>query len=157
MPSARSDLRYTLAPLTHVTEEEVRAFARLLPQLSASAAPPTLERLRAVVAAEACTLLVARQEEDGRIVGAATLTICPLPTGLRAWIEDVVVDADARGQGLGEALVRALLERAAARGVPAVDLTSRPARAAANRLYRRMGFAQRETNAYRYRLAAEQP
>ena len=96
-------------------------------------------------------LFVARvPEAGGRIVGSLTLAVFRIPTGLRAWIEDVVVDGEARGKGVGEALNRAAIERAQALGARTVDLTSRPSREAANRLYRRIGFVQRETNVYRF-------
>ena len=94
---------------------------------------------------------------DGTIVGTSTLAVFRIPTALRAWIEDVVVDAEARGQGVGEALTRAMVERARERGCRTVDLTSRPHREDANRLYRRMGFHQRDTNVYRLDLLAEPP
>ena len=85
-------------------------------------------------------------------MGMLTLVTFRLPTGVRAWVEDVVVDSAARGQGVGEALTQAAIELAAARGAQTVDLTSRPSREAANRLYRRMGFEPRETNVYRFQL-----
>jgi ribosomal protein S18 acetylase RimI-like enzyme len=80
-----------------------------------------------------------------------TLVVYRIPTGAHAVIEDVVVDETARGAGCGEALVAAALERARDAGVKNVDLTSRPSREAANRLYVRMGFVERETNVYRHR------
>jgi ribosomal protein S18 acetylase RimI-like enzyme len=90
---------------------------------------------------------------DGRIVGSLTLAVFRIPTGIRAWIEDVVVDESARGHGVGEALNRAALAEAKRRGAKTVDLTSRPSREAANRLYLRIGFVARETNVYRYDLS----
>jgi ribosomal protein S18 acetylase RimI-like enzyme len=96
-------------------------------------------------------LLVAR-DADQSIVGTLTLALVLMPTGMRAWIDDVVVDETARGQGVGESLTAAALEIARSEGATRVDLTSRPSREAANRLYRRMGFEQRDTNLYRYRL-----
>jgi ribosomal protein S18 acetylase RimI-like enzyme len=89
---------------------------------------------------------------DGRIVGSLTLAMFRIPTGIRAWIEDVVVDGTARGHGVGEALNRAALDHARTNGAITVDLTSRPSREAANRLYQRMGFVLRESNLYRYQL-----
>lgn len=89
---------------------------------------------------------------DGRIVGSLTLAMFRIPTGIRAWIEDVVVDDSARGHGVGEALNRAALDFAKQHGAITVDLTSRPSRVAANRLYQRIGFVARETNIYRYTL-----
>ncbi|MDP9452321.1 MAG: GNAT family N-acetyltransferase [Actinomycetota bacterium] len=134
------------------TSEVVAAFARLVPQLSRSAPPPGQAELAEMVASPATTLLVARTSA-GEIVGSLTLVGFRIPTGLRAWIEDVVVDESARGAGVGEALVRAALESAAAAGARSVDLTSRPSREAANRLYRRLGFERRETNVYRLELS----
>jgi ribosomal protein S18 acetylase RimI-like enzyme len=133
-----------------VTDELVAAFEHLVPQLSKSNPPPSREELAEIVAAESTVLFVARV--DGRIVGSLTLATFRIPTGLRAWIEDVVVDGDARGHGVGEALNRAALDEARRRGVVTVDLTSRPSREAANRLYQRLGFVARETNVYRYDL-----
>lgn len=132
-----------------VTDELVEAFVRLTPQLSSSSPPPTAAELAAIVDSDATHLLVAR--DDDTIVGSLTLVLFRIPTGLRAWIEDVVVDGDARGRGVGEALNRHALDVAAERGARSVDLTSRPTREAANRLYRRLGFEPRETNVYRYR------
>jgi ribosomal protein S18 acetylase RimI-like enzyme len=132
-----------------VSDELVEAFVRLTPQLSSSSPPPTREQLAEIVDSPATHLLVAR-DDAGRIVGSLTLVLFRIPTGLRAWIEDVVVDGDARGQGVGEALNRFAIDVAAERGARSVDLTSRPSREAANRLYRRLGFEPRETNVYRY-------
>ena len=133
-----------------VTDEVVQAFGVLIPQLSRSNPAPTRAELEALVASEASTLFVARV--DGRIAGSLTLAMFRIPTGVRAWIEDVVVDESARGHGVAEALNRAALDHARANGAITVDLTSRPSREAANRLYKRMGFEQRDTNVYRYTL-----
>jgi ribosomal protein S18 acetylase RimI-like enzyme len=103
-----------------------------------------------MVDSEDTVLYVARV--DGRILGSLTLALYRIPTGTKAWIEDVVVDAEARGHGVGELLNRAALDEASARGAKHVSLTSRPSREAANRLYRRIGFEPRETNVYRYTL-----
>ena len=119
-----------------------------MPQLSSSAPAPTTAELDEIATSPATVLLVARL--DGRIVGSLTLALFRIPTGMRAWIEDVVVDEAARGHGVGDALNRAALEIAAERGARTVDLTSRPSREAANRLYRRLGFQARETNVYRF-------
>lgn len=131
----------------------VDALSRLLPQLSPSTQALTAREVEAIVHSGCTTLLVARDPvQGGRIVGSLTLAVFRIPTGTRAWIEDVVVDSRARGQGVGEALSREALVRAAAQGARTVELTSRPSREAANRLYRRLGFELRETNVYRYRL-----
>ena len=135
--------------VTEVTSEVVAAFTRLVPQLSRSSPPPTDAELDEMVASPATVVLVAR-DGGGQIVGTLTLALFRIPTGLRAWIEDVVVDEGVRGGGVGEALTRAALERAAAAGARSVDLTSRPSREAANRLYRRLGFERRDTNVYRH-------
>jgi len=131
-----------------VSAELVEAFARLTPQLSRSAPPPGEQELERVVQSDATRLLVAKL--DGAIVGSLTLALFSVPTGLRAWIEDVVVDEGVRGQGIGAALNQEALKVARDQGARTVDLTSRPSREAANRLYQRLGFKQRETNVYRY-------
>jgi len=120
----------------------------LLPQLSASAVQPDQAAVERIVSSDAITLLAARL--DGRIVGLLTLAMFPIPTGFRAWIEDVIVDEAARGQGIGEALTKEALDLAEAAGARTVDLTSRPSREAAGRLYERVGFAERSTRIYRY-------
>ena len=130
-----------------VTDEVVQAFGRLLPQLSRSAKPLDAEALRNLAAWQGTHLLVARL--DGEIVGALTLAMFPIPTGLRAWIEDVVVDEVARGRGIGAALTREAVRLARAAGARTVDLTSRPSREAANRLYERLGFQLRDSKVYR--------
>lgn len=143
----------TVEEVTAVTPEVVDAFARLVPQLSRSSPSPTEAELAEMVASPASVLFVAR-DARGAIVGTLTLALFRIPTGLRAWIEDVVVDEGSRGRGVGEALTRAALGRAAAAGARTVDLTSRPSREGANRLYRRLGFDQRDTNVYRYDVRA---
>ncbi len=138
-----------IAAATSVDDELVDAFARLIPQLSRSNPPPDAEALAALIASDSSTLLLAR-DAGGRIVGSMTLAMFRIPTGLRAWIEDVVVDEDARGQGVGRLLNERALEIAREAGARTVDLTSRPSREAANRLYQRLGFVERDTNVYRY-------
>jgi ribosomal protein S18 acetylase RimI-like enzyme len=135
---------------TEVTAELTASLATLIPQLSGSADPVTEDVLRRVLADPAITMFVAHHE--GNIVGSLTLAVFTIPTGSRAWIEDVVVDESARGLGAGEALTLAALDSAKVKGATSVDLTSRPSREAANRLYLRMGFVARETNVYRFSL-----
>ncbi|HYB88517.1 MAG TPA: GNAT family N-acetyltransferase [Streptosporangiaceae bacterium] len=130
------------------SDEVAGALARLLPQLSTSAQPPDKAAVQKIVASEATTLLAARL--DGKIVGFLSLAMFPIPTGVRAWIEDVVVDGTVRGQGIGEALTRKALGLAEAAGARTVDLTTRPQREAAGRLYERVGFVTRSTRNYRY-------
>ena len=139
----------TVGIAADVTDELVEAFVRLTPQLSSSSPPPDRTQLAEIVASPATQLLIARDDE-ATIVGSLTLVLFRIPTGVRAWIEDVVVDGAARGQGVGEALNRYAIDVAAERGARSVDLTSRPSREAANRLYQRLGFEPRQTNVYRY-------
>jgi ribosomal protein S18 acetylase RimI-like enzyme len=130
------------------TQELLEGLNELLPQLSTNAAPLTTADVEALVASPVTVLFVARDE--GRIVGSLTLVVFAIPTGLRAWIEDVVVDGSARGAGVGEALTNAAIEESRRRHVRSIDLTTRPSRETANRLYARLGFELRETNVYRF-------
>lgn len=144
--------------ITETSPELEEAFARLIPQLSSSATPMNIEEIDEFVAQSCVDLLVFRSDDaddDGRrpIVGMLTLVTFEIPTGWRAWVEDVVVDSAARGQGAGAALVAAAIDLAKKRGAKTVDLTSRPSREAANRLYQRAGFELRETNVYRIKNA----
>ena len=142
----------TLEIATRVDDELVQAFAHLIPQLSKSSPPPTAAELQEMVDAPASDVLVARL--DGAIVGTLTLVTFRIPTGMRAWIEDVVVDDSARGHGVGDQLNRFALDIAREKGCMTVDLTSRPSREAANRLYQRIGFEPRTTNVYRFDLGS---
>jgi ribosomal protein S18 acetylase RimI-like enzyme len=128
------------------TQEVLDGVNRIMPQLSSSAPPLTLAELDEICVND--TVFVARQ--NGDVVGSLTLVIFRLPTGLRAWIEDVVVDEAARGLGIGELLNKAAIDLTFAKGARTLDLTSRPSRVAANKLYQKLGFKARETNVYRY-------
>jgi len=147
----RTVVRVKVEIATTLTPAIVDAVARLMPQLSSSSPPPTTADLSDVVASPATDLFIAL-DDGGTIVGTATLATFRIPTGMRAWIEDVVVDDAARGAGVGHALTTAMLDRARELGCVTVELTSRPSREAANRLYRRVGFVARDTNVYRYDL-----
>jgi len=153
---------------------------RLLPQLSTSADVPTDKHISEILRSESSHLLVAREdktredktredktredrgneaktredgaEEGNEILGFLTLVVFPIPTGIRAWIEDVIVDSSARGKGVGQSLTQFAIELADQYGAKTVDLTSRSSREAANRLYKRLGFIERETNVYRYTI-----
>lgn len=128
------------------------AVAALLPLLTTSTPPPTPAQVDEIAASDATTLFLARDGEGGPIVGTLTLALFRLPSGMRAWIEDVIVSETVRGRGCGEELTKAALDAARAAGARTVELTSRPSREAANRLYQRMGFQARDTNVYRYEL-----
>jgi ribosomal protein S18 acetylase RimI-like enzyme len=138
----------TVQVAQQATEELLAGLNDLLPQLSSSAPPLEIADLERIVSSSAINLFVAT---DGDVVvGSLTLAIFPIPTGLRAWIEDVVVDGTARGVGVGEALTNAAIDEARRRGARSLDLTTRPSRESANRLYRKLGFEMRETNVYRF-------
>jgi ribosomal protein S18 acetylase RimI-like enzyme len=148
---ARSDSPIEIGIADAATSEVVEAFARLLPQLSSSAVALTRESLAEIMAAPCNTVLLARDPTaGGRIVGTLTLVIFRIPTALRAWIEDVVVDDAVRGRGIGEALTLAAVSLAKSRGAKTVDLTSRQSRKAAHRLYEKSGFHVRDTSVYRF-------
>ena len=145
MPGVKVEIATTLTPAI------VDAVQRLVPQVSRSNPSPTTAELGDVVASPATDLFIAIAD-GGAIVGMATLVTFRIPTAMRAWIEDVVVDEAGRGQGVGTALTQAMVARARELGCRTVDLTSRPSREAANRLYQREGFEQRDTNVYRLTL-----
>lgn len=131
--------------------ELVAAFRRLLPQLSASAKDIEAYDLESIVASPATMLLMARDEND-EYVGTLTLVLFRSPSGARGWIEDVIVDENSRGNGVGEALVDEAIRQAQKANARTLDLTSNPTREAANRLYVRCGFEERSTNVYRFSL-----
>ncbi|MBX7550421.1 GNAT family N-acetyltransferase [Streptomyces sp. NPDC004232] len=134
------------------SQELVDAFGRLLPQLSSTAKPLDHEALDRMVTCDANTVLVARTPDS--VVGTLTLVLLPLPSGLRARVEDVVVDSTARGQGVAALLTQEALRLAREAGARTVDLTSRPDRAAANRLYERLGFQARQSTVHRFAIDA---
>ncbi len=136
--------------IAKVDDKLIEAMKRLVPQLSNSNSPPGRSALEEIVASDSSILLAAFI--DGEIVGSLTLVIFSIPTGKRAWIEDVVVDEKCRNKGIGEVLNKDAINIARQRGVKTVDLTSRPSRQSANRLYNRLGFIQRETNIYRFEI-----
>jgi ribosomal protein S18 acetylase RimI-like enzyme len=128
------------------TEELLEAIHRLLPQLTEARTPPTLDELAATVSEQ--TLLVARDDGDGSIVGTATLVMYRVSSGLKGRLEDVIVDSSARGKGVGEGLARDVMARANEAQVLMLELTSMPYRESANRLYKRLGFVRKPTNVY---------
>ena len=139
-----------VAVATVVTDELVDQLNGLLLQLSSSASVLTIDAVREIVDSDASTLFVATR--DGRVIGTLTLVVFAIPSGRRAWIEDVVVDESARGAGVGEALTRAAIGEARRRSVRSLDLTSRASRVDAHALYQKLGFVTRETNVYRLDL-----
>jgi len=138
---------------TELTDELFLACQRLVPQLTNNNPPPGRNELALLISSNTSTVFIANHPDFGsEIIGMATLILYRVPTGLRAYIEDVVVDDRARGRRIGEALTRACLERAKQAGAAQAMLTCNPSRIAANQLYLHMGFKQRKTNVYRYDL-----
>lgn len=141
----------TIRVAENADAELVEAYQRLIPQLSSSSPAPSEDELAAIIESDSATVLVA-EDESGTILGSMTLVVFRIPTGVRAWIEDVVVDTEARGMGIGQALNEYAINLAEQAGAKTIDLTSRPSRESANRLYKRLGFVARETNVYRYSI-----
>ncbi len=136
-----------------ISPEIIDAFNRLLPQLSSTNSVINKQQLTEVITSPTCYLYVARDSNyNGTIIGSLTLVVFRIPTGIRAWIDDVVVDLEARNKGVGTLLIKFAISQASELGAKTVDLTSRPSREAANRLYQRLGFIKRTTNVYRYNL-----
>ena len=137
-----------IAELNEADEDTLVAVNRLLPQLSGSVRPISLERLGELADSGATRIYLAK--EGAVVLGMLSLVVFSIPTGTKAWVEDVVVDGQARGKGVGKSLVRHALEEASRLKAKAVDLTSRPSREAANLLYQSLGFEVRQTNVYRH-------
>lgn len=153
-----SDDDVRILEVTAVDDELLAAFELLIPQLSSSSPPPPASELQEIVDAPDSVLFIARDDrDDGRIIGSLTLAMYRIPTGLKAWIDDVVVDTAVRGRGVGNKLNVVALDKARQLGAKSVDLTSRPSREAANRLYQRLGFEERDTNVYRFKLDSPEP
>lgn len=142
-----------IARVTAITDELVDAFDKLIPQLKLTTPLPSRGDLERMLASDSCVLLAARYpDKEAEISGILTLIIYRVPTGIRARVEDVVVEESMRGNGIGEALVRYALNMAREVGADGVALTSNPKREAANRLYQRLGFKIWETNLYFYKF-----
>ena len=141
----------TIRVAENADAELVEAYQKLTPQLSSSSPAPSKHELAAIIKSDSATVLVA-EDESGTILGSMTLVVFRIPTGVRAWIEDVVVDTEARGMGIGQALNEYAIKLAEQAGAKTIDLTSRPSRESANRLYQRLGLVARETNVYRYSI-----
>lgn len=142
-----------IGKISEPTDELYQALQRLIPQIGAHKMPPTREELAALLRAEGSTLLIARDpDEQGKIVGALSLTLYRVPTGMRSIVEDVVIDERMRRRGIGAALVRYAIEVAREAGANGIALTSNPQREAANQLYQSMGFELRRTNPYFFKL-----
>ena len=137
-----------IAELNEADEDTLVAVNRLLPQLSGSVQPISLERLGELADSGATRIYLAK--EGSVVLGMLSLVVFSIPTGTKAWVEDVVVDGQARGKGVGKSLVRHALEEASRLKAKAVDLTSRPSREVANLLYQSLGFEVRQTNVYRH-------
>lgn len=138
--------------VTSMNQGVFDAFLSLTPQLSSSSPIPSYSELEQIVNSDATKLFIATHEASGDIMGSLTLVLFRIPTGLRAWIEDVVVDDQYRRRGIGKLLCEKAVEVAKAEGTRTIDLTSRPARAAANELYKSTGFKIRKTNVYRIEI-----
>jgi len=128
-----------------------KAVNRLLPQLDQDAELMTEEKFRSIILSGGTHFFIA-ETDDKEIAGMLSAVVYIIPTGTKLWIEDVVVDEAYRGKGIGKDLMKTAIEYARSSGARSVDLTSRPDRVAANKLYRKLGFDLRETNVYRYSL-----
>jgi ribosomal protein S18 acetylase RimI-like enzyme len=128
------------------------AFCRLVPLLSSTAKIPSYEELEAIIVCPTTHLFLAREKSRKQIIGSLTLVLFRIPTGVRAWIEDVVVDVEFRGAGVGKALCQSAIALAKEAKARTIDLTSNPSREAANRLYKSLSFAVRDTNVYRFKV-----
>jgi ribosomal protein S18 acetylase RimI-like enzyme len=137
--------------VTRTEKKTVEAISGLLPQLTADADRFTMEALRGILASKGVSLFLA-EDKKGHVAGMLTLAAYQTPTGLKMWVEDVVVDAGSRGKGYGKELMLFAIGYARTSGAQVISLTSRPSRIAANELYSSLGFKKCETNFYKYKL-----
>lgn len=135
--------------ITQIDESIVDAFKKLMPQLTGRDEYPSYDELNKVIESDNVHLCLA-YDEHKRVIGTVTVVFVTIPTGEKAWIEDVIVDKDERGKGIGTALIWHALQIARDKGVTEIDLTSHPSRIAANKLYQKLGFEKRESNVYRF-------
>ena len=140
-----------ISEIQQADEAVLTSVNRLLPQLSKSAKPIDIKQLNRLTESECTRLYFAK--EGTEVLGMLSLVVFPIPTGIKAWIEDVVVDERARGKGVGKALMKKALAEAVNLGTKSIDLTSRPSRETANKLYQSIGYQERETNVYRYKIS----
>lgn len=143
--------RLDIRPAIHADPTTAQALSHLLPQLSPHAGPLSADRLQQIISSPAVRLYIG-YDETGAPAATFTLTLTPIPTGLKAWVEDLVVDARCRRRGYGRQLIRFAIDQARTLGARSLNLTSRPARQSANALYLKAGFQLRETNVYRLNL-----
>jgi ribosomal protein S18 acetylase RimI-like enzyme len=141
-----------ISELTEASSSVLQSINELLPQLSSSAQVISMDRLSELVESDN-TIIFLGTDDNGQILGMLSLIVMKIPTGNKAWIEDVVVDQSARGKGMGKALMNHALEKAKELAVKSVDLTSRPSREKANMLYQSLGYQIRETNVYRHKIS----
>lgn len=132
--------------LKEITKEDALTLRKLMLELSENATT-SHEQLNKVVQSENVFLFVAVENEQ--IFGSISLATYNIPTGLKVWIEDVVVAQSARGKGIGRKLVQHAIDFAKTMNVAKIDLTSSFHRLPAIELYLKMGFEKRDTNLYR--------
>ncbi|RED50597.1 GNAT family N-acetyltransferase [Seonamhaeicola aphaedonensis] len=138
----------TITALESIDDDVLNAFNNLIPQLSSSSPVPSKKDLETIINSGNTKLFVVK--EGDTILGTLTLIFNKIPTGEKAWIEDVVVSENARGKGVGKLLTQFAVDYALEKGISKIDLTSSPERVAANKLYQKLGFQKRITNVYRY-------
>lgn len=136
--------------LSDVDNKIITAFNRLMQQLSSNYKPIAKEYLIDIINSSNIIIFVAKENET--IIGSLSLVFYNIPTGMKAWVEDVVIDQSVRGKGVGKALIEQAIVYAKQSGASKLDLTSSPERVAANKLYQKLNFEKRETNVYRLML-----
>lgn len=136
--------------LLTANQNQLTSINFLISQLSEGLRPLTIQSLHAILSNENTTLLIA--SEDHHILGMLTVVKSVAPAGIKAWIEDVVVDPEARGRGIAKQLMAQAAVEATNFAAESINLTSRPEREVANMLYKKMGYEPRATNVYRLSL-----
>lgn len=141
--------KFTIEQITEFNESEAEQIRSLSKQIGHNYKELTTEDYKQMITSPCNFLYVAKEVTTGKIVGMITLLVIRIPYVKKSSFEDLVVDENYRGQGIGTLLLDHAISKAKSENAAYVDFTSRPRRIEGNELYKRLGFEKRETNVYR--------
>lgn len=143
---------FVIEEVTSFTPVVADAVRDLVTKLSSNTQPLEDDDLENIIASKTSSLFIVKETPTQKIAGMVTLIVYRIPDTTKGSIEDLVVSESFRGNGLGEKLLMAAIEKAKVLGVRTLMLTSNPSRVAANKLYQKLGFEHYETNVYKVKL-----